>query len=287
MDSPTPRDAEISASKRRRSSSRSFSSFELVRDLIASLRAPGFWLYGAWIDTSLQHRSQAFGAFWMIASTALFVVMLGSLYSQVLDDNSSTYFGHLAVGYVIWIFMQQLLVRSTRLFSGYQSMIQNGYVKYTDYVLRGFAGQLIVLAHNLLVVLGAMLYAQIALTSAVFVLIFTVPLLLLTILGGSFFVSVIGARYADFGELLQSLMRLGFFITPIIWTTGSGTKGTIVGPFIYLNPFYYIIEVVRGPLVYARVPWFEIGVTAAMCVIIWVLASAVYARAKPYIPLWV
>jgi homopolymeric O-antigen transport system permease protein len=291
MDSPTPKDARTRAGKRKRgrnrSQKRSRSLMPLFQDIAASFRAPGFWLYGAWIDTSLRYRSQALGAFWMVAATLTFVLVLGSLYSRVFSHDNPVYFGHLATGYVFWIFMQQLLVKSSRLFSSYKSMIQNGYVKYADYELRGFVGQLINLAYNLLVVVGVMVATQIVPTTAALMLFFTVPLLLITMLGASFFLSVLGARYPDFGELLQSVLRLGFFVTPIIWSVGSVGKATMIGPFIYLNPFYYLIEVVRGPLIYAIVPWFEIGVTAAMAVIIWALAAVVYARAKPYIPLWV
>ena len=56
---------------------------------------------------------------------------------------------------------------------------------------------------------------------------------------------------------------------------------------MYANPFYYLIEIIREPLVYGHVPWFEIGVVAAAIPIIWLLASLAYARARPYLPLWI
>ena len=99
---------------------------------------------------------------------------------------------------------------------------------------------------------------------------------------------MLGARYADFAELLRTIMRLGFFVTPIIWVPGAaGGKAGIIGPFIYANPFYYLIEIIRAPLVYGHVPWFEVGVVAAAVPIIWMLASLAYARARPFVPLWI
>ena len=67
------------------------------------MRAPGFWLYGAWIDTSMRYRSQALGAFWMVSGTLAFVLLLGTLYSQVLKADSEIYYAHIAAGYVLWI----------------------------------------------------------------------------------------------------------------------------------------------------------------------------------------
>ena len=244
-------------------------------------------MYGAWIDTSLRHRAQALGAFWSVAGTLLFVVALGTLYSVVLNNRSPTFYAHIAVGYVFWIFMTGVLSRSSPLFKKNRSMIQNGYVKYPDYVLRMFCGELNGLAYNLIVVFGAVMLTPVVFTSAVFALLFTVPLFFAAILGGCFLFSVVGARYSDFGEFVRTVMRVGFFLTPIIWVPGAiSGKAGVIGAFLYANPFYYLIEIIRAPLVYDHVPWLEVGVVAAAVPIIWLLASLAYARARPYVPLW-
>jgi len=259
----------------------------LFQDLIAAFKAPGFWLYGAWIDTSLRYRSQALGAFWMVFGTLAFVLMLGTLYSRVLQADSRLYYAHIAAGFVLWIFMQQSLAQSTRLFNKNQSMIQNGFVKYADYVLRLLFGHLINLGYNFIVAVGALALTSVVVTSACFVLLLTFPLLLLAVTGGCFLLSVIGARYPDVTEMVQTLLRMFFFVTPIIWMPSAAGKGAVIGAFIYANPFYYLLEIVRGPLVYGHVPWLEIGVVAAAIPVIWLLAALAYARGKPYIPLWI
>jgi homopolymeric O-antigen transport system permease protein len=259
----------------------------LFKDLIASFKAPGFWLYGARIDTSVRYRSQALGAFWMVSGTLAFVLLLGTLYSQVLRADSEIYYAHIATGYVLWIFIQQSLQQSTRIYKKNVSMIQNGYVKYVDYVLRLVASQVINLGYNLFVVVGAIMLTPVHVTTHALVLLWTVPLFFVAVLGTCFFLSVIGARYPDFGELTQTVLRLCFFITPIIWMPSGPGKGAILGAFLYANPFYYLLEIVRGPLVYGHMPWFEIGIVTAAVPVIWLLAALAYARAKPYIPLWI
>lgn len=265
------------------------SRFVLLHDLAASLKAPGFWLYGAWLDESLRHRSQVLGAFWGVAGTLLLVVLLGTLYSQILNTRGgASYYAHLATGYVSFIFVQKCLATGARVFSQNRSTIENGYVKYADYVLRMFCAQLVNLGYNLIVVVGAIVLVPVVLTPAALVLFVTVPLFLLATLGACFLLAVVGARYSDFVELLRTLLRIAFFVTPILWLPHAvGGKSAIIGPFLYANPFYYLIEIIRAPLVYAHVPWLEIGVVAAAIPVIWLLAILVYARARPYIPLWV
>lgn len=259
----------------------------LMHDLAASLRAPGFWLYGAWIDVSVRHRGQALGALWNVASTALFVGLIGTLFSHVMDGGH-TYIAHLATGYVFFMFIQQNLNQSTNIFSRNKQFIQNGYVKYSDYLLRLFTTQIINLTYNLSVVLCALILSPIHYTMAVFALLFTVPLFFVSVLGLDFLLSIVGARYKDIGELLRAVLGLGMFVTPIIWVAGSGQgKGAMIGPFVYANPFYYLIEIVRAPLVYGVVPWFEVAVVLVMLPVIWVLAGLAYARGRSYVPLWI
>ena len=93
-------------SKRAKTKRRTTSVLTLFQDLVASFRSPGFWLYGAWIDTSLRYRAQALGAFWSVAGTLVFVVLLGTLYSTVLHNRQRTYYAHLATGFVLWDFIK-------------------------------------------------------------------------------------------------------------------------------------------------------------------------------------
>lgn len=260
----------------------------LLQDLAASFRTPGFWLYGAWIDASLRHRSQALGALWSVAGTLAFVVLLGTLYSQVLVTQDPTYFAHLATGYVVFSLVQQSLRQSTSVFVKNRGMIQNGYVKYVDYVLRMFCAELITVAYKFTIVLGAIIIFPVEIGPSILVLALTFPLFLGAVLGLCLLLSVVGARYPDVGELVKTVLRIAFFITPIIWVPNAiSGKGAYLGSFLYANPFYYLIEIIRAPLVYGRVPWLEIIVVATAIPIIWLLASLAYRRARPYIPLWV
>jgi len=291
LDAP-PRQAESEPSQPKTRSSRprdlpDKSAWQLFRDLGASMRVPGFWAYGAWMDTVLRYRAHALGPVWMISGTIVFVLVLGTLYSRVLGASGHRYLPHLAAGIVIWSFLQHCLQGSSRVFSSNRNLIQNGYVHYADYILRLLLRNCIELAHNFLVVVAVLLFSGVVLTSAAWALLLTLPLVFAAIMGASFLVAVVGARYADFQNALQSVMRVAIFVTPIIWVPHMLGKGAFIGPFLYLNPFYYLVEVVRAPLVYGHVPWFEIGVLAAALPLIWAVAAHIYGRARAYIPLWV
>ncbi|HXG78770.1 MAG TPA: ABC transporter permease [Methyloceanibacter sp.] len=265
------------------------SAWQLFRDLGASLRVPGFWAYGAWMDTVLRYRTHALGPVWMVSGTVVFVLVLGTLYSRVLGAEGQRYLPHLAAGIVVWGFLQHSLQGSARVFASNRNLIQNGYVHYADYILRLLLKNSIELAHNFLVVVAVLFFSGVTLTAAAWVLLLTVPLVFAAIMGACFLFAVVGARYADFQNALQSVLRVAIFVTPIIWGPHmlERGRGAFIGPFLYLNPFYYLVEVVRAPLVYGHVPWLEICVLAAAIPLIWAVAAHIYGRARAYIPLWV
>ena len=54
------------------------------------------------------------------------------------------------------------------------------------------------------------------------------------------------ARFRDVAQIVGNIMQLAFFLTPILW------KPELLGPsavYLPLNPFYTLLELVRGPLV--------------------------------------
>ena len=63
-------------------------------------------------------------------------------------------------------------------------------------------------------------------------------------------------------------------------------RGPYVDALIYLNPFYYFVEVVREPLLYGTIPWFEIAVLVIALPIGWLIASYLYARTRASVALW-
>ena len=118
------------------------------------------------------------------------------------------------------------------------------------------------------------------------IILLTFPLVLANILWMCVAVSILGTRYADLDELLHSTLRLVFFITPILWIPHRGVRGPYVDALIYLNPFYYFVEVVREPLIYGTIPWFEIAVLVIALPIGWLIASYLYARTRASVALW-
>ena len=212
--------------------------FQLSFDLYQSFAARGFWLYSAWVEVLLGYRSTLLGPLWSVVGTAFFVFIIGALFRTMMGSHGELYIVHLAVGYVLWQYISKTIVQSTKFFQSNSSSILDGIATYTDVMLKESLKNLITLIHNCLVVFIAFLYIGVAPSSLSLIILFTVPLVLAVVFFISMALGILGARYPDLVEMLSSVMRLMFFVTPILWVAGEGGRGALFNAVLYFILFY-------------------------------------------------
>jgi ABC-type polysaccharide/polyol phosphate export permease len=259
----------------------------LIQDFLKSTKGYGYWLYSSWMEVLLNYRSTMLGPLWIVVGTGVFVFSVGTLYNRVvLAGGSNIYLAHLAVGMTLWFLLIQTVVKSCGLFPENRGVLLDGAINYTDLLLKLLTTNLIYFLHNLVIVVLVFVVLGLVPGFAALIVLFTLPLVLANVLWMGVVVSILGSRYADLDELIHSTLRLVFFITPILWIPHQHVRGAYVDALLYLNPFYYFVEVVRQPLLYGTVPWFEIGVLVVALLIGWLIASYLYARTRDSVALW-
>ncbi len=111
-------------------------------------------------------------------------------------------------------------------------------------------------------------------------MIFALPGLLLFLFAAilhAFLSAYITPYVRDFPHAISSLLNVLFFITPIIFPAQMLEKKGLGTIFVY-NPFYYLLEVVREPLLQGTMPGSNIWLGAGAYVI--VLSTVVWALCR-------
>jgi ABC-type polysaccharide/polyol phosphate export permease len=107
------------------------------------------------------------------------------------------------------------------------------------------ARNVVIFAHNLVVVLVLMLYFQTPPTPA---LAMVIPGFFVVTLLGFFAAQVLAPlclRFRDISQIIANGVQLAFFVTPIIWPPNQGRVSELI---VHANPFFHLIELVRAPL---------------------------------------
>ena len=240
------------------------------------------WKLG-WLDIRLRYRGSALGPFWLTLSTGVMVGALGLLYSTLFVLNLHQYLPFLSLSLVLWGFLSALVAESCTTFTDGEAIIRGVRMPFFVFAIRTVVRNLMVLAHNLvvIVVVYALLliwpgwYALLALPGLVF---WVIDALALTLLLGAFC-----ARFRDIQPIVNSVMQIAFFMTPVIWKPEQ-LKGGV--KWLPLNPLYDLLEIVRAPML-GMAPGFEAWAgTVLFSLLLCGVAWAFFVRARGRIAFW-
>lgn len=263
-------------------------ALRLLPSLIDSLRSPSFWTYSSWLDVVARYRSSLLGVAWLCLPTAIFVILLGNVYSRLMGYVIEEYMPYLATGYVVWRFMLQVINESSGAFSSHKAFIMDGRVRLTDFLLRAFAKAGLQMLFAMVVVVGVVLWFQSwgGLVNLLSMLV-TLPLLLANLFWVSVCIGILGARFPDTRDAIGTVLVAGFLLTPILWMVDRFPADTLRGFLARLNPAYHVIEVVRAPVLGRMPEQASILTVLLMIPAGWMLASWLYRRYGRFVALWV
>ena len=237
-----------------------------------------------WLDIRLRYRGSVLGPFWLTLSTAVMVGALGFLYSTLFKINLHEYLPYLALSLVLWGYLATVVSDACVGFTQAEGIIQAVRIPFTLFATRVAVRNVLILAHNIVVVVVVFAIFQIwpgvnGLMAIPAFVVWLIDSFAATLLLGTFC-----ARFRDIPPIVASVMQIAFFVSPIIW------KAQLVGPnawWMPFNPFYTLLDIVRAPLL-GEMPGWEIwvsalGYSALFCAGAWL----VFARLRGRLAFWV
>lgn len=263
-------------------------NLRLWSSLVDSMRSPSFWVYSSWLDVVARYRSSVLGIVWLCLPTAIFVLLLGNVYSRLMGYPIEVYMPYLATGYVIWRFMLHVVTESAGAFASHKAFIMDGRVRLTDFLLRSFAKAGLQFLFAVVVVIAAVAWFDSwPGVASLLTLLVTLPVLLANLFWVSVCIGIIGARFPDTRDAIGTVLVAGFLLTPIIWMVERFPPDTLRGFVARLNPAFHMIEFIRAPALGEMPETVSIVVVLAMMPVGWLLASWLYRRYGRYVALWV
>jgi lipopolysaccharide transport system permease protein len=254
-----------------------------VKDVVEGLRLWPLARSLGWLDIRLRYRGSLLGPGWLTLSTAVMIVSLGVLYSALFNTDVHEYLPFLALSQILWAFLSTMVSEGCACFTQAESMILAVRMPLFLHALRTLVRNVLVLAHNVVVLVGVYLYFQIdpgwtALLSLPGMALWVVDMLAICLLLGAFC-----ARFRDVGPIVGSVMQIAFFLTPVIWQPAQLGLHQWMLPF---NPFFSLLEVVRAPLL-GYVPSHTVWKCALLysgilCAVSWLF----FVRARGRVPFW-
>lgn len=256
------------------------------KDFFSAVKLRKAALYIAWGDLRARYKRSILGPLWMILSTAIGVTGLGIVWGSLLHLQMDTFIPSLTLGLVTWQFISTSVTDGVTVYTRNSIYIKNTPLPYFFYPMQHMMKSVINFFHYFIIVIVVFaIYPE----TLSFKSLLIIPNFFLLI-GNLFWISTLlglaGARFRDVEPLVQSMMPIIFFLSPIIYRPHNGTLSNSDIITMY-NPFSYFISLLREPML-GVIPDARIYiVTSAFLILGSVLTYYVFSKTYKRISFWV
>ncbi|MEV6897852.1 ABC transporter permease [Amycolatopsis sp. NPDC051372] len=287
-----------------------------IADIKEGLAARQLWTHLGWQDIKQRYRRSVIGPFWITISQAVIALGLGLLYSQLFNLPIQVFLPYISTGFIIWGFIQGCLSEGMETFIANEGMIKQLPAPLSVYVLRTVWRQTLLLAHNMIVYFVLLIiffgaldgpyslgtktgacvpdkFCHPGLSWNIFLAIPGFLLLGLTACWAALLLGIISTRFRDIPQVINSLIQLLFYGTPIVWPVdqleSGGARDSVSWalPFIKANPLYHYMQVTRAPLLGEAVSWTSWVVVGSLTIVGWALALVAMRNYRSRVSYWV
>ncbi|WP_250513774.1 ABC transporter permease [Caballeronia sp. INDeC2] len=253
-------------------------------DFAKSITSWRLWTLLGWLEIRQRYARSRVGPFWLTISMGVVIGAIGVVYGTLFGQTMREYLPFLAVSLVMWNFFAQMVQEGSVAYINSATYIRQAATTKIIFILMVVWRNLIVLAHNFLIVL--LLFCVFGVNNWATLWLF-IPAMVIYILNGFWLAMLAGllsARFRDLPQIITALLQIAFYVTPIMYRPNALNRYEFIVEF---NPLAYLVDLVRAPLIGSAPSLLTWGVTAGMAVIGLTFAMMLTGRYLKRIPYWV
>jgi lipopolysaccharide transport system permease protein len=180
-----------------------------------------------WSELRRRYHRSLLGPFWITLSMAIFILLVGGVFSRLSGNSLREFMPYIATGYATWLLLSSFTTDGCMVFIGSLRFLRQMRLPKTTFVLASVWRDLMVFAHNLPVVLVILALCGVRPTAWTLMLI---PAVLATAAAGLILTLVLGMIAARFRDLI-----------PIV-----GSLLGWAGHLLAFNPATHFVEIMRS-----------------------------------------
>lgn len=261
---------------------------QILTDSIFAIKSWRIWCYMGVQDLQNQFKRSQLGALWGLINLLLMASCIAYVYGHLFQQDLSTFFPYLILGVVLWNFIVSSLVHSCQAFIASEGYIKQFSFPKQLYIFRFFMTNFINLIMGLIisVLVTITISHQSHWYTGLGGMIIGLLLLTLICIGHITIFAYAGARYRDLGPALSGVSLMIFYITPIVFSTDMLQAKHL--SFIYeYNPIYYLLEIVRYPLLHGAMADLKIySIASAYGLFVWAIAVFTIVKNDHKVAYW-
>ena len=255
----------------------------VIREVVESLRRWPLWTALAWEDIHDRYRRTVLGILWVTLSFALFCGVKILIFGTLARASPDFFSAYVVVGFLCWQFISPVVTDGCNVFIVSRGLIRGASLPLPVFILQSITRVAILTAFNAVAGFLILLFIGWPRSPVALAAVAAIPIYLATATAVQLILGTATASLRDLAPVVSTVMRVMFFLTPIIWIPAElGSIGNIA----WFNPITHYIEIVRAPIVYGEVPEASWIIVLCCTLAFWVVAIAIFGCFRRRIVYW-
>ncbi len=263
-----------------------FSPTIVVNDLLDGAKRVHLWLAFASDEIQNRYRRSKLGLTWIVLSYLIFVSSISLFFGNFSDLAHQTFTVYVAINFAIFTFLLANITEGCAVFRVARSWISSVPLPHSIYIYKSIARSLFVFAINMIVALGIFFLYGHKLT---LVALEAIPAFLLLLVNSIFIQIIFGyitARFRDIEHLVQSITRILFFATPVLWVRQEHATPGLRNTIAEMNPLTHALEIFSAPILGKHADPHSWSYILCMTAVLFMVALVVGGFSHRRLPYW-
>ncbi|MBT2615066.1 MULTISPECIES: ABC transporter permease [unclassified Bacillus (in: firmicutes)] len=225
--------------------------------------------------------SNYLGVLWEIINPMIQIAIYWFVFGFIILNRGDDFLPWLMAGIVVWFFVNPAITQTSKSVYSRMNMVSKMSFPMSvipSYVIFAKLYQHLMLLGVIIILLGFTGYLP---TLFILQLPYYVAATVLLLFSLGLITSTLSTIIRDVHNIIVSLMKVMFYLTPILWVMDAKEHPTIVN-IMKLNPLYYIVEGYRASLLgeswYLIVHWEYTLYFWAVVIILFMIGSTLHVR---------
>jgi len=203
-------------------------------------------------DMKIRYEGTVLGFAWTLANPLLFVGVFYFLFNVVLDVGTPRFTSYTLIGMLVYTWFQSSVVEACSIARSNRDLVRRPQFKVAVLPLVSVTGNLIHLLLAFPILAGILLFDGSRPSVALLALPIVLIVQFILTVGLAYFGAAVSVLYRDIGYLIDVILRVFFFLTPIFYEV---SKVPAQFQTLYsFNPLVPLLDAYRSPLIHGLPP---------------------------------
>jgi ABC-type polysaccharide/polyol phosphate export permease len=254
-------------------------------DIGRSIKYHQIWFYLALDDIFARYRNTVLGPLWNAGYIVAQALALSIIFGTVLHQSLHILMPFILAGMVGWVLGPMTILEASGLLLWFSGTIKTQNFPFLFYAFRVVARSGLMALHNLIALVivlplfGHLPLMNLTLVPAIF-------LIMLLSAPYSLMLGMLCARFRDIQLLVTNFTNVFFLMTPIVWMPSAtpGIRGALI---LTYNPFYYMVDIIRQPILNNMPPLQDWLICGGIAAVGWALCFVCLSAFRNRVAFWV